>query len=260
MAFIRPGIRATSMLSTEQRERLPRNPFLSRASAPVPSSGDVAAVSSPAAPPGPLPTPSKEDDGFGFLDGLKVVLFGTGIGAPLAIAIDYVQKQKAAQGQQMQAGAGVRRLAQHVLDGDPIHTAMARMMRDPEFSSIVVEDPDMLEVVYKALQTPSGSEPASFSKELMAAGIDPAGEQGRAMLANKYAPPAAAQTNVTVGGGPQIGTIPQGFKLMSDKTGAMWMEPIPGGPAAIEQAAAGEKKALQTEQRSAMVRSGHEYD
>jgi hypothetical protein len=33
----------------------------------------------------------------------------------------------------------------------------------------------------------------------------------------------------------------------------MWMEPVPGGPAAIEAAEAGDKKALQAQQRSAMV-------
>ena len=50
-----------------------------------------------------------------------------------------------------------------------------------------------------------------------------------------------AQTNVTVAGpsGPQVGTIPQGFQLVQDPaTGALRMEPIPGGPASreIEQA------------------------
>lgn len=43
----------------------------------------------------------------------------------------------------------------------------------------------------------------------------------------------AGATNVTVGGG-RYGTIPQGYQLLESEEGAR-MEPIPGGPAALEQ-------------------------
>ena len=39
-------------------------------------------------------------------------------------------------------------------------------------------------------------------------------------------------TNITVGGGPEVGTIPQGYELYKDPdTGAYRMQPIAGGPA-----------------------------
>jgi hypothetical protein len=53
------------------------------------------------------------------------------------------------------------------------------------------------------------------------------------------------QTNVSVTGdtGPRIGTIPPGFQLTQTPQGAYVMEPIPGGPAAIEAARQAEAKA-----------------
>ena len=54
-----------------------------------------------------------------------------------------------------------------------------------------------------------------------------------------------AQTNVTVGGASEYGTIPQGYMMVTDPvTGAKSLAPIPGGPAAIE-AEAEEAKAAQ---------------
>ncbi|MDP1702578.1 MAG: hypothetical protein Q8L53_16695 [Aestuariivirga sp.] len=50
----------------------------------------------------------------------------------------------------------------------------------------------------------------------------------------------AGATNVTVGGG-KYGTIPPGFELVETPQGAQ-LRPIPGGPAALEAAAAAEKK------------------
>ena len=42
----------------------------------------------------------------------------------------------------------------------------------------------------------------------------------------------AGGTNITVGGGPEVGTIPQGYELYKDpQTGAYRMQPIAGGPA-----------------------------
>jgi hypothetical protein len=58
----------------------------------------------------------------------------------------------------------------------------------------------------------------------------------------EYMQRRSPQTNVTVEGG-KYGTIPPGFQLVEGPEGAR-MEPIPGGPAALEQAAAEEKKRL----------------
>lgn len=66
----------------------------------------------------------------------------------------------------------------------------------------------------------------------------------------------AGATNVTVGGS-EVGTIPQGWELVTDpQTGARSMRPIAGGPAAMEaqQAAeADENRAKGTAERSGLI-------
>lgn len=59
----------------------------------------------------------------------------------------------------------------------------------------------------------------------------------------------AGATNVTVGGG-RFGTIPSGYQLIEDaETGTARLEPIPGGPAALE----GEERTAQEQQQEAIT-------
>lgn len=60
-------------------------------------------------------------------------------------------------------------------------------------------------------------------KFLIQNGVDPQQAMERAF---------SGGTNITVGGGPEVGTIPQGYELYKDPdTGAYRMQPIAGGPA-----------------------------
>jgi len=81
----------------------------------------------------------------------------------------------------------------------------------------------------EALKQMTGSEAPSKVREFEYAQSQGYGGSYMDFLAAQRAPGAS----VSVTTGPQVGTIPQGYQLTS-QDGAYRMEPIPGGPAAIE--------------------------
>lgn len=106
-------------------------------------------------------------------------------------------------------------------------------------------------------KVPETQSPTSLQRDLIAAGLEPGTPAfRRAMLqARLPQPDAAPSVHVTTGNtGPQIGTIPQGFQLVETPTGYR-MEPIPGGPADLEQQEAVEREqaAEETQQRTGSI-------
>ena len=100
-------------------------------------------------------------------------------------------------------------------------------------------DPAQVLMAYRQSQQPAQADPTSGMRNyqfMISHGVDPQTAMERAF--------GAGGTTVNVGGGPEVGTIPQGYELYQDpESGAYQMRPIPGGPAdtTANEAAAAEQ-------------------
>jgi hypothetical protein len=102
--------------------------------------------------------------------------------------------------------------------------------------------PGQAAAVAGGIALPAQEKPPSVIAMLQAAGIPPDSPEGQKLI-RQYMMKSRVTVN-TGNEGPQVGTIPQGYELGKDPaSGAYRMNPIPGGPAYIEQQAAAAKVA-----------------
>lgn len=112
----------------------------------------------------------------------------------------------------------------------------SRYNREAIFAGLRHENPLVREQARVAARLMEAEErqnqPTEMDRMLASAGLEPGSPQAQAVVrAILERRGQAPQTNVTVGGGPQIGTVPPGYQAIPIPGGGFRMEVVPGGPA-----------------------------
>ena len=127
---------------------------------------------------------------------------------------------------------------------------------DPQRAAFILQSPHVspqIKEMVMAQFMPQGGDPTSAMREYELARAQ--GFQGSFIdYQTALAEARRNQTNVTVEGQPQVGTIPQGYELFQTEDGAYQMRAIPGGPADQEaQARASEAESVNEAAQLAMA-------